>query len=76
MLSVYQYFYHVSRQPHLKVCHRRKLATLFMNLIEQLISQARASQVLIYKNSKQKILDLLNMKILNYRIFNWIIQYV
>ena len=51
-----------------------------MNHIEQLISQARASQVLIYKNSKQnldqKILDLLNMKISNYRVFNWIIQYV
>lgn len=70
----------MSAASHNSVCHRRKLATLFMNLIEQLISQARASQVLIYKNSKQnldqKILDLLNMKILNYRIFNWIIQYV
>ena len=70
----------MSAASHTSVCHRRKLATLFMNLIEQLISQARASQVLIYKNSKQnldqKILDLLNMKISNYRVFNWIIQYV
>ena len=47
-------------------------ATLFMTLMEYLISQAEALQVLVYKSS----LQIFPTKILNYEGFNWVIQFL
>ena len=47
-------------------------ATLFMTLMEYLISQAGALQVLVYKSS----LQIFTRKILNYEGFNWVIQFL
>ena len=55
-------------------------ATLFMTLMEYLISQAGAFQVLVYESSKQnlnqKMPQIFTTKILNYEGFNWVIQFL
>ena len=73
-------FYYVSRQPHLKICHQQEEATLFLIVIEYLVSQTRALQVLVSKISKQSLNQqmpkICTVKILNYEGLNWFIQFL